>query len=297
MKFPVPGIATALSAAFILAVSVVASAPARAAEDDQVVATVDGEKIYLIDVKEARKTLPEQYQKVPFEMIYPALVDSIVDTKLASNNARIRNLDQTAAFKKRMRRIEDQMLQRVVLTQEMAAGITDDALEKNYAKLVKSFAEKEEVRARHILVKTEKDAKEIIEKLKGGADFAAMAKEKSTGPSGPGGGDLGFFAQGQMVPEFDKVVFDLKPGELHGDPVKTQFGWHVIKVEERRKKEVPPFEKVKEQLRAEMSQSLGAAYVEGLRDKAKIVRFTLDGSTVPDKPEKSKDETKDKKKP
>ncbi len=294
MKFPVPGITTALSAVFILAVSVFSPAPVRAAEDDQVVATVDGEKIYLGEVKEARKSLPEQYQKVPFEMIYPALVDSIVDSKLASNNARIRNLDQDAAFKKQMRRIEDQMLQRIVLTQEMEAGITDEALEKNYAELVKSFANKEEVRARHILVKTEKEAKEIIEKLEGGADFAAIAKEKSTGPSGAGGGDLGFFAKGQMVPEFDKVVFDLKPGELFGDPVKTQFGFHVIKVEERRKKEVPPFEKVKEQLRAEMSQSLGAAYVEGLRDKAKIVRFALDGSTVPDKP---KAKMKEKKKP
>ncbi len=294
MKFPVPGITTALSAVFILAASVVLSVPVFAAEDDQVVATVDGNKVFLIDVKEAQKSLPAQYKKVPFEMIYPALVDSIIDAKLASNNARIRNLDQDPEFKKQMRRIEDQMLQRVVLTQEMEAGITDEALEKSYAKLVKSFAKKEEVRARHILVKTEEEAKEIIEKLKGGADFAALAKEKSTGPSGAGGGDLGFFAKGQMVPEFDKVVFDLKPGELFDDPVKTQFGFHVIKVEERRKKEVPPFEKVKEQLRAEISQSLGAAYVEGLREKAKIVRFTLDGSTVPDKP---KAEVKEKKKP
>lgn len=294
MKVPVPGITTALSAVFILAASVVLSVPVFAAEDDQVVATVDGNKVFLIDVKEAQKSLPAQYKKVPFEMIYPALVDSIIDAKLASNNARIRNLDQDPEFKKQMRRIEDQMLQRVVLTQEMEAGITDEALEKSYAKLVKSFAKKEELRARHILVKTEEEAKEIIEKLKGGADFAALAKEKSTGPSGAGGGDLGFFAKGQMVPEFDKVVFDLKPGELFGDPVKTQFGFHVIKVEERRKKEVPPFEKVKEQLRAEISQSLGAAYVEGLREKAKIVRFTLDGSTVPDKP---KAEVKEKKKP
>ncbi len=290
MKFPVPGATAFFSAAFILAASV--ALPAGAAEDDQVVATVDGEKVFLIEVKEAQKTLPEQYQKVPFEMIYPALVDSIVDTKLASNNARRRNLDQNPEFKKRLRRIEDQLLQRVVLTQEMEAGITDEALEKRYTALVKSFADKEEVRARHILVKTEKEAKDIIEKLKGDADFAALAKEKSTGPSGSGGGDLGFFAKGQMVPEFDKVVFDLKPGELYGDPVKTQFGWHVIKVEERRKKKAPPYEEAKEQLRAEMSQSLGAAYVEGLRGKAKIVRFALDGSQMPDKAETPKDNKK-----
>jgi len=284
MKYHVLGTTAGLLAFFILAVSAVSLGPVRADDDDQVVATVDGEKIYLGEVKTARKSLPEQYQKVSFEMIYQTLVDSIVDSKLASNNARIRNFDQNVAFKKQMRRIEDQMLQRIVLTHEMEAVITDEALEKSYAGLVKSFVDKEEVRARHILVKTEKEAKEIIEKIQGGADFSAMAKEKSIGPSGAGGGDLGFFAKGQMVPEFDKVVFDMNAGELFSDPVNTQFGFHVIKVEERRKKQVPSFEEVKEQLRAEMSQSLGAAYVEGLRKKARIVRFTLDGSTVPDKP-------------
>ena len=131
------------------------------------------------------------------------------------------------------------------------------------------------------LVKTEDEAKAIIKNLRGGADFEATAKEKSTGPSGPNGGDLGFFGKGQMVPEFEKAAFALKKGKITDTPVKTQFGWHIIKVDDRRKSEPPSFDSIKQKLRTEISQEAGSKYVSGLRKEAKIERFDLDGKPLP----------------
>jgi len=252
---------------------------ARAAEDP-VVAIVTGTKIHKSMLAAAQQLLPQQYQQIPLEQIYPALVDTVIDMKLAAADARSRKLHEEADFKVLMARIEDQMLQRSVLQRELNAAVTDDAVKARYDKMVKDMGESKEVHARHILVKTEDEAKQIIKDLKGGADFEATAKEKSTGPSGPNGGDLGFFAKGQMVPAFEKAAFALDKGQVTDDPVQTQFGWHVIKVEDKRKAEVLKFDSVKEKLRGELSQERGTAYVSKLREAAKIERFDLDGKPI-----------------
>ena len=131
------------------------------------------------------------------------------------------------------------------------------------------------------MVKTESEAKAIIKELDAGADFEATAKNKSTGPSGPNGGDLGFFGKGQMVPEFEKAAFALEEGEIASSPVKTQFGWHIIKVEGYCKTEPPTFASVKQKLETEISQEVSAAYVSDLRKLAKIERYDLDGKSLP----------------
>ena len=261
--------------------------PAIAAEDP-VVAIVNGHKILKSHVEEAQQMLPRQYQQVPLEQMYPALIDSIIDTSLAAADARKRKLHEDPDFRARMARIEDQLLQRMVLQQVMTAPVSAADLQKRYDKMVAGTAEKEEVHARHILVKSEADAKAVIKELDGGADFADLAKKKSTGPSGPNGGDLGFFGKGQMVPEFEKAAFAMKKGEYSKAPVKTQFGFHVLKVEGRRKAEAPKFDEVAEQLRGEISQERGAEYVAKLRDGVKVERFALDGKPLADKKAKPK---------
>jgi peptidyl-prolyl cis-trans isomerase C len=145
-------------------------------------------------------------------------------------------------------------------------------MRKVYDEAVKPMAAEEEVRARHILVETEEEAKAILEQLKGGANFAALAKEKSKDPGGADGGDLGFFAKGQMVPEFSEVAFKMFEGQL-SNPVKSQFGWHIIKMEEKRKRPVPDYDKVKDQIEAYVGRRAQTEFVAQLREAAKIERL------------------------
>jgi len=270
-----------IAAAFATAVAMPIAMSAGAA-DDPVVATVNGDKITKSQIEAAYQRLPQQYQQVPMDQLFPALVDSVIDTKLAAADARARKLHEEADFRLQMKRIEDQLLQRVVLEKEMTRDVSDADMKARYDKMVAGLSEKEEVHARHILLKTEKDATQVIQDLDKGGDFAELAKKKSTGPSGPNGGDLGYFGKGQMVPEFETAAFAMKTGEYSKQPVKTQFGFHVIKVESRRKAEVPSMDSVADQLRSEISQERGAGYIEGLRKDAKISRFTLDGKPLTD---------------
>ena len=253
----------------------------QAADDDPVVATVNGTKILKSMLVTAQQLLPEQYQKIPLMQIYPALVDTVIDMKLSAADARKKRLHETKEFKVLMSRVEDQMLQRTVLQAEMDKALTEEALERRYDALIADEKSSTEVHARHILVKTKEEANDIIEQLQNGASFEVTAKEKSTGPSATSGGDLGFFGKGQMVPEFEKAAFSLRKGEFTDTPVKTQFGWHIIKLEDRRKSEPPSFESIKQKLQTEISQETGAEYVSGLRKEAKIERFDLDGKPLP----------------
>ena len=252
-----------------------------AADDDPVVATVNGTEILKSMLVTAQQLLPEQYQKIPLMQIYPALVDTVIDMKLSAADARKKRLHETKEFKVLMSRVEDQMLQRTVLQAEMDKALTEEALKRRYDALIADEKSSTEVHARHILVKTKEEANDIIEQLQNGASFEATAKEKSTGPSATSGGDLGFFGKGQMVPEFEKAAFSLRKGKFTDTPVKTQFGWHIIKLEDRRKSEPPSFESIKEKLQTEISQETGAEYVSGLRKEAKIERFDLDGKPLP----------------
>lgn len=269
-----------LSAAALAVGVAIAAGPAAAAESDPVVAVVNGANITKSTLVAAQQLLPPQYQQIPLEQIYPALVDTVIDMKLAAADARTRKLHEDADFKVLMSRIEDQMLQRAALQREIDSAVTDKAMQMRYDEMVKGMSDSAEVHARHILVKTEDEAKAIIKDLQGGADFEATAKEKSTGPSGPNGGDLGFFGKGQMVPAFEAAAFDLEAGKITDTPVQTQFGWHVIKVEDRRKAEAPSYDSVKDKLRSEISQEAGTAYIDGLRKDAKIERFDLDGKPL-----------------
>ncbi len=266
--------------ALALALVAFAGVSATSAADDPVVAVVNGANIHLSQVRDAHKHLPAQYQQLPFETIFPGLLESIIDTKLAASDARAQKVQATKEFKDQMTRLEEQVLQRIMLTRKIDKDVTDSAVRDRYAQIAKELNSIEQIQARHILLKTEAEAVAVIAELTKGGDFAALAKTRSTGPSAPEGGDLGFFTRGQMVPEFETVAFALKTGEYTPTPVKTQFGWHVIKVENRRASEVPKFEEVEDGLRNDLSREISASYIAGLREKAKITMFNADGSPV-----------------
>jgi peptidyl-prolyl cis-trans isomerase C len=173
-------------------------------------------------------------------------------------------------------RIERQLLQRSAITQAINKSVTDAALQNAYSKMKIENKGNEEIHARHILVKEEKTAIAIIAELDKGKKFAELAKTKSTGPSAKNGGDLGYFGRGQMVPEFEKAAFAMDKGSYTTTPVKTQFGYHVIKQEDRRARVIPSFAEIEEGLRSQLSQVAGAQYMAELRKKAKIEKFSVE---------------------
>jgi len=252
------------------------SAQVHADAGNKVVAKVNGIDIKYLDIIEAQKLLPEQYRKVPIEQIFPTLLDSIIDTYLTAADGRLKNIHNSADFKKEMMRIERQLLQRNAITQAINESVTDAALQDAYSKMKIENKGNEEIHARHILVKEEKTAIAIIAELDKGKKFAELAKTKSTGPSAKNGGDLGYFGRGQMVPEFEKAAFAMDKGSYTTTPVKTQFGYHVIKQEDRRARVIPSFAEIEEGLRSQLSQVAGAQYMAELRKKAKIEKFSVE---------------------
>ena len=264
-----------------------AAAPAAQPLKDPVVATVNGQPIRLSELEIAQQALPQQYRNMPLQAVFPALLDRIVDSKLVVQEGKKNKVTDDPAFKKRMAFVEDQVLQDFWIQREVARKVTAEKLQQRYEERLKSMPSEEEVHARHILVSTEDEAKAIIAELKKGAAFDKLAKEKSTDKaSGAEGGDLGWFKKSDMVKEFADAAFALKKDELTETPVKTQFGYHVIKVEDRRKAPPPAFEELADQLREEMVREAVTAQLDQLRVGAKIEKFNMDGSKVEAAPAK-----------
>jgi len=246
-----------------------AAGPALAAGSD-VVATVNGKTITEADVSVLKELMGSALKKVPDANRRQMLVNILVQTQVLADVAEKAGLDQTPDFKRRLAWFRMQALRNAYVRKEVDSKITDADVKARYEEMVKQVKPKVEIRASHILVKSEAEAKQIIAQLDKGADFATLAKEKSIGPSKSHGGDLGFFGKGRMVPEFDKAAFALKVGEYSKQPVKTQFGWHVIKVVDERKVAPPTFDQVKEGLRQRMQAVELRKVVQDLESKAKI---------------------------
>jgi len=214
-----------------------------------VIAKIDGVEITEQDLAFAEGDLASQFRQVPEAQRKAAILNALIDIKVLSKAAEAAGLADDEGFKSRMQFLRERALHNSYFQKNALEAVTDEEVRARYDKEIAAMEKTEEVRARHILVKTEDEAKAIISDIDGGGEFAEVAKEKSTGPSGPQGGDLGFFAKGQMVPEFDAVVFALADGEMAKEPVKTQFGWHVIKREESRVQEPPAFDAAKDAVR------------------------------------------------
>ena len=247
--------------------------PAAAQDADTVVATVNGTDITVGHMIVARASLPQQFQQLPDEVLFTGILDQLINQTLLAQ-----------AFDGELPKRTGLQLENE--TRSLTAGeelealfeekLTDEAIEAAYAAKYDGVTPEEEYNASHILVETEEEAQAIKADLDGGADFAATAREKSTGPSGPNGGQLGWFGTGAMVPSFEAAVIALEVGEI-SEPVQTQFGWHVIILNETRTPDAPELDDVRDELLQELRDSTVEDYVAGLTEAAQIDRTSADG--------------------
>jgi peptidyl-prolyl cis-trans isomerase C len=263
----------------VLALCLVSAAPIRA-EDDPVVAKVNGTEIRQSDLALAEEEAAGQLPQMTPDAKRDYLITFMADMMLVAKDAESKKLTDTPDFKRRLAFARNKLLMETVLQQEGKAAVNDAAMHKVYDDAVKQMGQEPEVRARHILVPTEDEAKAVEAELKKGADFAELAKSKSKDPGASDGGDLGYFTKEQMVPEFSEVAFKLDKGQI-SDPVKTQFGWHIIKVEDKRLKPLPDFDQVKPQIETYVVRKAQAELVTKLRDSAKIERLDQKSDAKP----------------
>ena len=268
-SFPVTKTGLGLAAASFLSLALLA-APVRA--EDKVLAKVNGAEIRQSDVALAEEELGPSLAQMDPATKDENVLAFLIDMKIVAKAAEDKKVQDSEEFKKRLAFARNRLLMDSLLASEGKAASSDDAMKKVYEEASKQISGEQEVHARHILVETEDEAKAIAEELKKGADFAELAKKKSKDPGSADGGDLGFFTKEQMVPEFSTVAFALEPGKI-SDPVKSQFGWHIIKVEEKRSRKAPDFEQVKAQIEQYVTRKAQADYVAKLRTEAKVERL------------------------
>lgn len=273
---------TRSAAAAFVALALAVPAAAQDKAPDPIVADVNGDKIHLSDLVATYRALPARLQQVPFEQLYRPLLEHAIAIRLLASEGRKAKLQESEAVQKRLKYIEGQYVYEAYVEKIVAERATEAKLKEAYEAFVKDYKGEEEVRASHILVKTEQEAKDIIAQLEKGADFAKLAKEKSIDPSKErNSGDLGFFSKEQMVKEFAEAAFAMKKGETVKTPVKTQFGWHVIRVTDRRAGAPPKFEEVKDQLRQKLAEGIASDEIAKLKGAAKIDRFDAEGKPLP----------------
>jgi peptidyl-prolyl cis-trans isomerase C len=258
---------------------------AAAEGEDPVVATVNGTEIHRSDVVARIGQLPPQLQQMPAEFLIPALAEEMAIGRLVSGHAREAGLAEDPEVQQRVEDAESRILQEVWLQRRVEERMTDEAVQEGYEAYLEQNPPQEEVNASHILVESREQAEEVVAQLEEGADFAELAQEHSIGPSGEQGGELGWFTRDQMVPEFADAAFALEPGTYTTEPVETQFGWHVIQVQDRRTAEPPPLEEVREEIESGLARQYVADIVEELRADAEIVIYGPDGEPLPQTPQ------------
>ena len=259
--------AAPLVAAHLLMASAASPALAEDAPTaDTVVATVNGTAITLGHMMLVRADLPAQYQQLPDDVLFQGILDQIVSQTLLEQSL---TGDVPVAVRLATENEHRSLMAAEAIRNLIATGLTDEAVKAAYDEKYAGDPGKE-YHAAHILVETEDEAKALIAQLQEGADFATLAKEHSTGPSGPSGGDLGWFGTGQMVPEFEEAVVALEPGAFTLVPVQTQFGWHVIILHESRAAEAPALDDVRDEIESELQTQLVEQRIEELRSTAAI---------------------------
>lgn len=241
---------------------------------DTVVARVNGDEITLGHVIATAVGLPPQYQQLEDEVLYQFIVEQLIQQQLLSQEQ-----DELTRLNALMLTNEERSLKAVQTVNQITdTQVTDDAIQAAYDAQFADFQGEDEFNASHILVATEDEAKEIKAQLDDGADFAELAKEKSTGPSGPNGGALGWFGKGQMVPEFEQAVIGLEKGQV-SDPVQTQFGWHVVILSDKRKSEAPELAEVRDELAQSVRQEAIQAKIDELTQAGSVERPEVEGLT------------------
>ncbi|MCK4945939.1 MAG: peptidylprolyl isomerase [Alphaproteobacteria bacterium] len=271
--------ALAIVAMVMIAIPAVALTKDKPTDDGSVVvAIVNGDKILKEDVLGALKNLsvkPDDKEKA-----FPVVVDQMINEKLINTETSKSGIEKSPVFQQRLEMARFQLIKTMYLENYLKDKINDKTVKAEYEKFKKDGKGRMEVHARHILVETEAEARQVIKDLKAGSKFEDLAKERSSGPTAKSGGDIGFFAKGEIIPEFSNAAFSLKPGNYTKTPVKSQFGWHVIRVEAKRERAVPEMKEVEGMLRNEMGQKAVEKLVMDLREKADIKRFDEKGKPV-----------------
>lgn len=247
---------------------------------DPVVAIVEGHMIYLSDVGRAVPQLPENLRGLPFQTLYPVVLDRLIDHQALVQLALRQHLDNDPVVRREVQDATDRILEGALLSRVVTPQANEDAIQAQYTKQYVGKPATEEVRARHILVRTEQEAKDLIARLNKGADFSSLAKLDSKDPDGKNGGDLGFFRRDQVWPEFSDVAFALQPGQISQTPIHNEFGWHVVKVEERRIVAAPTYSEVHDALRQELLQEAVQREIDQARTELTIHKFNIDGSPM-----------------
>jgi peptidyl-prolyl cis-trans isomerase C len=267
---------TARFAAIFLAGAATFATLSSVAQDKKVLAKLGNVEITEAEVALAATDLDAQFSKLPPEQKRLSALAALIDIKALAIKGAEAKLDQTDAFKTRMAFLNDRALHNAYFEQEVMNKITDEEVRARYDTEITATPPQNEVRARHILVKSKEEATEIIKKLDGGANFEELAKASSTDGAAAQGGDLGYFGTGQMVPEFEKVAMALEVGAYTKEPVQTQFGFHVIKLEDKRAKQPPEFDKVKGEVRNVVLQDKYVARVKAIREELKVEYLDAD---------------------
>jgi len=267
---------TKLFPALALVVAATFSQPATAQDNpdiDTVLATVNGTDITLGHMIALRASLPAQYGQLPAEILFTGILDQLIQQTLLmqSFEGDVSKRSELVLENERRAILATEAIENV-----MQGDLDDATVQAAYDERYASAAQDTEYKAAHILVETEEAARDLIAQLDGGADFAALAREHSTGPSGPNGGDLGWFGPGVMVESFFNAVASLEPGAV-SEPVQTQFGWHVIKLNETRLTETPSLDEVRAEIEETLRQEKFDAHVETLSGNATITRNDASG--------------------
>jgi peptidyl-prolyl cis-trans isomerase C len=254
------------------------------AQEDKVVASVNGVAITTNDVEMAAEDLLAQLQSVPPKQRFQFLIEYLVERQLLAQAADKAKIASTDEYKRRLEYYSTKALRDSYFKTKIEPTISDEEAKKRYEEEIAKINPEEEVRARHILVKTEKEAKDVAAELKKGGDFEEIAKAKSIGPSAPRGGDLGYFTKDKMVPEFSEVAFKLKKDQISA-PVKTNFGWHIIKVEDRRMQQLQEFDAIKSRIRNVLLRQKVTEIADTLRKNAKIEYLDADAKPMEQNPQ------------
>ncbi len=251
----------------ILAFAPFCVAPSYA--EDKIVARVNGIDITESKFNLAKAEVGSELANVPEQQRRLVLLEYLIENEILAAAAEKEKINSGEAFEQRLKYYKRRALRDLYFDTRVRKAITDAEVKKVYDTQVAAIKPEDEIKARHILVETEAKARDLIEKIARGGDFAKLAKENSTGPSATQGGDLGYFPKGRMVKAFEDAAFALKKGEI-SEPVQTKFGWHVIKVEERRKRPIPTLDQVKNQITTSLIRRKAEEVVGGLRKAAKV---------------------------
>ena len=247
---------------------------ATQAQNIPIVANVNNEDISLETMIHAMNELPPEIQSQPFMSYYEDLLERVIDIKLFAQEGKKMKLNEEPSVRAAIDFVIEKVLMQAFLSKYVQENIKEENLKASYNNFIADETSREEIKASHILMDTESEAIDVINMLNNGDDFAELAKNKSTGPSGPSGGDLGWFKRGQMVPPFEKAAFSLNKNEISQRPVQTQFGWHVIKIFDKRIPEAPSYENMKSKLIQDLERKIVSKKIQDLRNDALIEKLS-----------------------